>query len=63
MGDPASCAAALHRLGNDRQLRQQFGSAGAVRVRQSFSIESYVRGVEEQFAEVLAEPAPVQEVL
>jgi glycosyltransferase involved in cell wall biosynthesis len=45
-------ANALGRLATDPGLRQRFGSAGAQRVREHFSIERYVAGVEEVLANV-----------
>lgn len=61
MGDAGGCAASLGRLGSDPDLRARFGSRGAERVRQLFSIESYVQGVERVFDEVLAAQSLKQE--
>jgi glycosyltransferase involved in cell wall biosynthesis len=45
-GNVDALANALVRLAADPGLRQQFGNAGAQRVREQFSIERYVAGVE-----------------
>lgn len=52
-GDVAALSAALARLADDAALRKRMGLAGARRVREDFSIERYVAGVEGALAEVL----------
>jgi L-malate glycosyltransferase len=52
-GDVAALADALARLAADADLRQRLGEAGARRVREHFSIERYVAGVERVLADVL----------
>jgi glycosyltransferase involved in cell wall biosynthesis len=51
-GDVAALADALARLADDAALRRRFGEAGARRVREQFSIEAYVAGVEAALAAV-----------
>ncbi|HEY5973208.1 MAG TPA: glycosyltransferase [Geobacteraceae bacterium] len=53
MGKPDQCAEALSSLIADSELRRRMGEAGSERVRQHYSIGSYVSGVEQVFAEVL----------
>lgn len=53
--DTAALAQAWQRLADDYRLRQQLGQAGAARVRQQFSIEQYVQGVEQVFDSVLGQ--------
>lgn len=52
-GDIAALTTALTRLAGDDALRQRMGEAGERRVREHFSIERYVAGVESALAEVL----------
>jgi glycosyltransferase involved in cell wall biosynthesis len=51
-GDITALANALLRLAGNGRLRQDMGEAGARRVREHFSIERYVAGVEAALAEV-----------
>ncbi|MEO1766414.1 glycosyltransferase [Thiobacter aerophilum] len=52
-GDVHKLAAALARLLRDTELRDRLGKAGRARVRQAFSIERYVSGVERNLLEAL----------
>jgi len=52
-GDIDALAAALLRLADDAQLRASMGAAGHARLQANYSIENYVAGVEQVFAEVL----------
>lgn len=52
-GNVSALSTALARLADDPVLRQHMGEAGAQRVRENFSIERYVTGVEGALAEVL----------
>jgi glycosyltransferase involved in cell wall biosynthesis len=52
--DVEAMTAAIRRLLGDSDLRRRFGAAGARRVRDCFSLQSYVPGVEAVYAEVLA---------
>lgn len=51
-GDVPSLATALAEVADDAGLRRRLGEAGAQRVREDFSIERYVTGVEAALAEV-----------
>jgi glycosyltransferase involved in cell wall biosynthesis len=52
-GDIPALTGALARLAGNAALRARMGEAGAQRVREHFSIERYVAGVESALAEVL----------
>jgi L-malate glycosyltransferase len=53
-GDIDALARAVVRLAGDAALRRRMGDAGAQRVRERFSIERYVAGVETALGETLA---------
>ena len=52
-GNIESFSRALSKLINDRDMRTRFGAEAGQRVRNNFSIDRYVSGVEKVFDEVL----------
>ncbi len=56
-GDPASLAAALGRLIGDPDLRAKLGAAGAIRLRQEFSLDACIERLAVKFGLASAAPA------
>jgi glycosyltransferase involved in cell wall biosynthesis len=52
--DPGALADALRRLLQDADLRRQMGAAGWRRVRERFSVQAHVRGIEGAYEDILA---------
>ncbi len=53
-GDPEALAETIHRLGNDKKLRQRIGEAGRVRIKTVLSLDRMIRSVEQLYGTLLS---------